>query len=60
MKKLVLITLAMVSLSFVSCNNEDKKSEEISIDQTVEQLTEALDTANSVAPADTANAPAPH
>jgi len=51
MKKLVLITLAMVSLSFVSCNNEEKKAEEISIDQTVEQLTEALDTANVVAPA---------
>jgi hypothetical protein len=50
----------MVSLSFVSCNNEEKKAEEISIDQTVEQLTEALDTANSVAPADTANAPAAH
>jgi uncharacterized lipoprotein NlpE involved in copper resistance len=60
MKKLVLITLAMVSLSFVSCNNEEKKAEEISIDQTVEQLTEALDTANSVAPADTANATAAH
>jgi hypothetical protein len=58
MKKLVLITLAMATLSFVSCNNEEKKAEEISIDQTVEQLTEALDTANSVAPADTANAPA--
>jgi uncharacterized lipoprotein NlpE involved in copper resistance len=60
MKKLVLITLAMATLSFVSCNNEEKKAEEISIDQTVEQLTEALDTANSVAPADTANAPAAH
>jgi uncharacterized lipoprotein NlpE involved in copper resistance len=60
MKKLALITLTMISLSFVSCNNEEKKTEEVTMDQAVEQMTQALDTANAVVAADTATAPAAH
>jgi hypothetical protein len=60
MKKLVLITLAMLSLSFVSCNNEEAKTEEVTMDQAVEQMTQALDSANVVAPAADSAAPAAH
>lgn len=60
MKKLALITLTMISLSFVSCNNEEKKTEEVTMDQAVEQMTEALDSANVVAPAADTTAPAAH
>jgi hypothetical protein len=62
MKKLALFIFTGLSLAIVSCNNEEKKTEEVSMDQAVEQMTQALDTANAVAstPADTAAAPAAH
>lgn len=57
MKKLALFILTGLSLAIVSCNNEEKKTEEVTMDQAVEQMTQALDTANAVAsaPADTAD-----
>ena len=59
MKKLVLIAFTALSLTIVSCNNEEKKTEEVTMDQAVEQMTQALDSANVVAPAaDSAAAPA--
>jgi uncharacterized lipoprotein NlpE involved in copper resistance len=61
MKKLALIAFTALSLTIVSCNNEEKKTEEVTMDQAVEQMTQALDTANAVAPAaDSAAAPAAH
>ena len=61
MKKLVLIAFTALSLTIVSCNNEEKKTEEVTMDQAVEQMTQALDSANVVAPAaDSAAAPAAH
>ena len=51
MKKLALIALTALSLSLVSCNNEEAKTEEVTMDQAVEQMTQALDSANVVAPA---------
>jgi uncharacterized lipoprotein NlpE involved in copper resistance len=51
MKKIALIALIALSLSLVSCNNEEPKTEEVTMDQAVEQMTQALDSANVVAPA---------
>lgn len=58
MKKLALIAFTALSLSIVSCNNEEAKTEEVSMDQAVEQMTQALDSANVVAPAADSAAPA--
>ena len=60
MKKLVLIAFTALSLTIVSCNNEEKKTEEVTMDQAVEQMTQALDSANVVAPAADSAAPAAH
>ncbi|MBL7789989.1 MAG: hypothetical protein JNL75_09210 [Chitinophagales bacterium] len=61
MKKLALIALTASSLTILSCNNEEKKTEEVTMDQAVEQMTQALDSANVVAPAtDSAADPAAH
>lgn len=59
MKKLLLIGFAMLSLTIIGCNNEEKKTEEVSMDQAVEQMTQALDSANVVA-TDTVTAKAAH
>jgi len=59
MKKIVLISFAALSLTVTSCNNEEKKTEEVSMDQAVEQMTQALDSANVVA-TDTASATTAH
>ena len=60
MKKLVLIAFTALSLTIVSCNNEEKKTEEVTMDQAVEQMTQALYSANVVAPAADSAAPAAH
>ena len=59
MKKLALIALTALSLSLVSCNNEEAKTEEVTMDQAVEQMTQALDSANVVVSAADSAAPTP-
>jgi len=54
MKKFAFIVLAGISLTILGCNNtEEKAAEEVSMDQAVEQMTQALDTANAVVSTDT-------
>lgn len=62
MKKLALIAMTATVFTLTSCNNEEKKTEEISIEEAAAQMTQALDTTNSVAPVvtDSAAAPAAH
>lgn len=59
MKKLLSFAVLALSLATFSCNNEETKTEEVTMDQAVEQMTQALDSANVVAPvADSAAAAA--
>ena len=60
MKKTALIALTALSFSLVSCNNEEAKTEEVTMDHAVEQMTQALDSANVVAPAADSAASAAH
>lgn len=56
MKKLTILLSTVLLLTSIACNNE-KKEEQPNVEQAIEQMTQALDTANAVAPvADTAHA----
>lgn len=51
MKKITLLSFSLLILAYVGCNNaEEKKAEEVSVETAVEQMTQALDTTNAVAP----------
>lgn len=51
MKKSIILLSSLFVLSLVACNNkEEPKTEEVSMETAVEQMTEALDTTNAVAP----------
>lgn len=57
MKKTSIILSAALLVAMVSCKNEPKAEEQPNVEQAIEQMTQALDTANAVAPvADTATA----
>jgi PBP1b-binding outer membrane lipoprotein LpoB len=55
MKKTSIILATALIVSMISCKNEPKPEEQPNVEQAIEQMTQALDTANAVAPvADTA------
>lgn len=57
MKKLTILLATAVLFSTIACNNE-KKEEQPNVEQAIEQMTQALDTSNVVAPVADTTAPA--
>jgi len=58
MKKTTIILLACASFAFVACN-QTKKEEQPNVEAAVQEMTQALDTTNAVAPATTVDTAAP-
>ena len=58
MKK-VILALAIVSVSFAACNNDEKKTDEPKTDTVAAPITTPVDTASKMAPVDTAHKMAP-
>jgi hypothetical protein len=48
MKKLAIISALAFSLSIVACKNEEPMTEEVSVEQGIQQMTEAIADTNAV------------